>query len=293
MCCSASILATGIGLFLALVHGAFPSIRQFGVSFFLSPNWNPATQEFGALSSLYGTVMSSAIALLLAIPLSVLIALFLVELASPFLSRILGTAIDVLAAIPSIIFGIWGVFVFAPFSAKYIQPALARFFHTLPIFQGPPSGIGLFTAGIILALMILPFMASLMKDVFSMTPPLLKEAAYGIGATDWEVMRDVSFRYGWQGIIGACLLGAGRALGETIAVAFVIGNSSKIAPSLFAPANTIASRLVNEFSEAADPIYMSALIELGLILLVITFVLQVITHLWRQRMRQSAGGRVA
>ena len=293
-CCAVLFLAIGIGLFGALIHGASQSIKHFGFSFFWSPAWNPATQEFGALSSLYGAVISSAIALLLAMPLSVLIAAFLTDLASPLLRRILGITIDLLAAIPSIIFGMWGLFVFAPFSAEHIQPILGGLFRRLPLFQGSPSsGINLFTASMILALMILPFMTSIIKNVFNMTPPLLKEAAYGMGATDWEVMRDIDFRYGWQGIIGAGLLGLGRALGETMAVAFVIGNSSKMSTSLFAPANTIASRLVNEFSEAADPLYISALMELGLILLLITFALQIMSRLWLRRMRIHFGGNVS
>jgi phosphate transport system permease protein len=204
-----------------------------------------------------------------------------------------GAAVELLAAIPSIIYGMWGLFVFAPFMADHVQPLLKRGLGHLPgvgrLFSGPPMGIGMLTAGLILALMVLPFIAAVMRDVFSLVPPVVKEAAYGMGSTTWEVTRKVTVRYGLRGLVGACFLGLGRAIGETMAVTFVIGNDHRIATSLFASGNTIASTLANEFTEASDPAYLSALVELGLVLFVITFLLQVAGHLWLKRLQKSAG----
>ena len=288
--CAGLALIVMAGLFAALVGKSLPSIHKFGFGFLTSRKWNPAMEKFGALSSMYGTVLSTALALLIAVPLSVAIALFLVELAHPRLSRVVGGAIELLAAVPSIIFGMWGLFVFAPFMSERIQPFLAKYLGFLPLFKGAQMGIGMLTAGIILALMILPFISAVMRDVFSMTPHVMKEAGYGLGATTWEVTRDVTIRYGIQGMIGACFLGLGRAIGETMAVTFVIGNSSKISASLFAPGNSIASRLANEFAEASDPLYLSALMELGLALFVMTLTLQIVTQWWLKRIRKRMGG---
>lgn len=268
------------GIVFELIRNSRLSLERFGLGFLTSQNWNPVTGEFGALSSLYGTAVSTLIAILIALPLGLFIALFLVELASPRISAFFGSAIELLAAIPSIIYGMWGLFVFAPFMARYIQPLLGKSLGFLPLFQGPPMGIGILTAGIILALMILPYISSVTRDVFKMVPVVVKEAAYGIGATNWEVMKGVTLRYSLSGIVGATFLGLGRALGETMAVTFVIGNHHKISLSLFSSGNSIASTLANEFTEASDPLYLSSLIELGLVLFLITVLFQVGAQFW-------------
>lgn len=265
------------------------SVREFGFSFLTSTAWDPVRGEFGALTSIYATVVSTAIALVIAVPLSLVIALFLVELAPHRLSALFGTGIELLAAIPSIIYGMWGLFVFAPFMADHVQPFLQRHLGFTPLFKGPPMGIGMLTAGVILALMILPFVSAVMRDVLRMVPPVMKESAYGLGATTWEVTRDVSIRYGAAGMVGAVFLGLGRAIGETMAVTFVIGNDHRLAASLFASGNTIASTLANEFTEASEPLYLSALIELGLVLFLITALFQVIGQVWL-RYASRAGG---
>jgi len=288
--CAGLILLIMAGIFASLVWNSLPSIRHSGIGFLFSKAWDPVSQEFGALSSIYGTLMSTAIAMLLAVPLSMVIALFLVELAPPKISYVVGSAIELLAAVPSIIYGMWGLFVFAPFMADNVQPLLSKYLGWLPLFQGPEMGIGMMTAGIILALMILPFISTVMRDVFAMVPDVMKEAGYGMGATTWEVTKDITIRCGIQGMIGACLLGLGRAIGETMAVTFVIGNSSDIFISLFEAGNSIASRLANEFAEAADPMYLSALMELGLVLFLMTFGLQVATQLWLKRVKRKMGG---
>ncbi len=268
------------GIVLELWRHALPSIREFGPGFLVSQAWNPVRQDFGALAPIVGTLVSTAIAMILAVPLSLGIALFLVEMAPPAVRAVLGTAIELLAAIPSIIYGMWGLFVFAPIMADHVQPLLAKYLGFLPLFQGPPMGIGMLTAGIILALMILPFLTSVSRDIFLLVPDLLKESAYGLGSTTWEVTRKIVIPYGRRGLVGALFLGMGRALGETMAVTFVIGNSHKLSGSLFAASNTIASTLANEFTEAAEPLYLSALVELGLILFLITFVVLSLAHLW-------------
>ncbi|MEJ2199454.1 MAG: phosphate ABC transporter permease subunit PstC [Desulfuromonadaceae bacterium] len=283
------ILVTVIGILLTLTHGALPSLEKFGFGFLSSSEWNPYTHEYGALSSVYGTLVSTFIAMLIAVPLALVIALFLVELAPPAVSRLVGGAIELLAAIPSIIYGMWGLFVFAPFLADHIQPKLAAIAPGFPLFEGPPMGIGLLTAGIILALMILPFITSVTRDVFMMVPSIVKESAFGMGSTTWEVTRKVTIPYGIQGVVGACFLGLGRAIGETMAVTFVIGNSHKISASLFAAGNSIASTLANEFTEAADDIYLAALIELGLVLFGLTLVLQIIARWWLHRTAKRLG----
>lgn len=287
--CAALVLIIVCGIFIELVRSSALSFHHFGLKFFISSEWNPVTQRFGALTSIYGTLVSTVIAMLIAVPLSLVIALFLVELAPPKVSRIIGVAIELLAAIPSIIYGMWGLFVFAPFMADHVQPLLGKAGGNLPFFKGPPMGIGILTAGIILALMILPFISSVTRDVFEMVPKVVKESAYGVGATTWEVTRKVTIRYGLKGVIGAAFLGLGRALGETMAVTFVIGNDHSISSSLFAAGNSIASTLANEFTEASEPMYLSALIELGLALYVITFIVQLFAHWWLARVQKAAG----
>lgn len=285
------VIVVMLGIFFELITQSLPTIKKFGFGFFVSADWNQVTQEFGALSSIYGTLVSTFIALAIAVPLSLGIALFLVELVPKWLSGLVGTAIELLAAIPSIIYGMWGLFVFAPFMQDHVQPFLSKSFGFLPLFQGPPMGIGMLTAGIILALMVLPFISSMAKSVFEMTPTVMKESAYGIGATTWEVTRRMTVPYGIQGIIGACFLGLGRALGETMAVTFVIGNNHNISASLFEAGNSIASTLANEFSEASDPLYLSALIELGLVLALITFVVQIVAQIWLKKIVRKAGAK--
>jgi len=275
------------GIFLALLHQSLPALKRFGFGFLTSQQWNPVTENFGALSSIYGTLVSTLIAMVLAVPLSLALALFLVELAPPRLSRVVGTIIELLAAIPSIIYGMWGMFIFAPFMANYIQPALGKNLGWLPLFQGPPMGIGMLTAGIILAFMVLPFICAITRDIFSLVPNVVKEAAFGMGATTWEVTYKVTIPYGLVGIIGAVFLGLGRALGETMAVTFVIGNSHRISTSLFGAGNTIASTLANEFSEATKAMYVSSLIELGLILFIISYAVQMFSQMLLKRMYRS------
>lgn len=277
-------------LILELIWNSRLSLHRFGFGFLISRQWNPVTQEFGALSSIYGTLVSTAIAMLLAMPLSLVTALFLVELAPPALSRVVGAGIELLAAIPSIIYGMWGLFVFAPWMARHVQPALGQGLGFLPLFQGPPMGIGMLTAGIILALMILPFITAVSRDVFQMAPALLKESAYGVGATTWEVTRKVTLPYGIRGIVGAGFLGLGRAIGETMAVTFVIGNNHTLSASLFAAGNSIASTLANEFSEASEPLYLSSLVELGLVLFLLTALIQAGAQLMLRRMQKAMGG---
>ncbi len=278
--CGIMILVIMAGIFTGLVVNSRLSIERFGVGFVLSSAWNPVTQDFGAASSIYGTLVSTGIAMIVAVPLSIAIALFLAEIASPAVSRIIGPAIELLAAVPSIIYGMWGLFVFVPIMANCIQPVLQKYLGFVPLFHGPPMGIGMLTSGLILAFMIIPFISSVTRDVFDMVPAVIKESAYGMGATTWEVSRHVIIPYGFKGILGACFLGLARAMGETMAVTFVIGNDHTISPSLFAAANSIASTLANEFTEASEPIYLSALVELGLALLVMTFVVQVFAELW-------------
>jgi phosphate transport system permease protein len=284
------ILLIMAGILLKLIDDSELSLKKFGLGFLTSQEWNPVTGEFGALSSIFGSVVSTIIALIIAVPLSLVIALFLVELAPPIISKPVGSAIELLAAIPSIIYGMWGLFVFAPYMADHVQPFLNETLGFLPLFQGPPIGIGMLTAGIILALMILPFVSAVMRDVFQMVPSVVKESAYGMGSTTWEVTKKVTIRYGIKGMIGACFLGLGRAIGETMAVTFVIGNVHYISNSLFSPSNTIASTLANEFAEASEPLYLHSLIELGLVLFIMTLIIQVIAQLWISRLQKSMGG---
>jgi len=264
------------GVILSLFEGALPAFRAFGLNFLVQESWNPVTEKFGAFAPIYGTIMTSFIAMAIAVPLGLLITLFLTELCPLWLRRPIGIAIELLAGIPSIIYGIWGLFVFAPFLQQYVQPALIDTFGHVPVlsslFAGPPYGIGVLTAGLILALMVLPFVTSVSRDVFEAVPPVLKEAAYGLGCTTWEVVRYVVLPYTRVGVIGGVMLGLGRALGETMAVTIVIGNAHRVSSSLLAPGTTISATIANEFTEAIGDLYTSSLIALGFLLFVITFI---------------------
>jgi phosphate transport system permease protein len=264
------------GVMFSLIDGSLPALRAFGLDFLLEQRWNPVTEKFGALAPIYGTLVTSLIAMLIAVPVGLLIAVFLTELCPMWLRRPIGIAIELLAGIPSIIYGIWGLFVFAPFLQDTLQPFLIATLGNIPVlsalFAGPPYGIGVLTAGLILAIMVLPFITSISRDVFDAVPPVLKEAAYGVGCTTWEVVRNVVLPYTRVGVIGGIMLGLGRALGETMAVTFVIGNAHKISASLLAPGTTISATIANEFTEAVGDLYTSSLIALGLILFVITFI---------------------
>jgi phosphate transport system permease protein len=287
------VLVFLLGILASLLWGGWLSIKTFGVGFFSSSQWNPVTGQFGALVPIYGTLITSFIALLIGVPVSFGIALFLTELSPTCLRRPLGTAIELLAGIPSIIYGMWGLFVFAPIFADHVQPWLISNIGDLPLigflFKGAAQGIGVLTAGIILSIMIIPFIAAVMRDVFELVPALLKESAYALGATTWEVMRHVALPYAKVGVMGGILLGLGRALGETMAVTFVIGNAHRLNFSLFAPGNSIASALANEFTEAVEDIYSSALIELGLILFLITFCVLALSKILLLRLSRAEG----
>ena len=289
------VLALLVGILMSLLIGSLPSIRAFGFGFLTSAEWNPVTEKFGALVPIVGTLTTSAIALLIGIPVSFGIALFLTELSPAWLRRPLGTAIELLAAIPSIIYGMWGLFVFAPVFSTYVQPALKGMLGSIPLigilFQGPPLGIGMLTAGIILAIMVIPFIASVMRDVFEVVPGVLKESAYALGSTTWEVVWHVVLPYTKIGVVGGIMLGLGRALGETMAVTFVIGNAHRLSSSLLEPGNSIASALANEFTEAVGDLYLSALIELGLILFFITFLVLALSKLLLMRLARREGKR--
>jgi phosphate transport system permease protein len=271
-----------VAIFVAMYRDSRLSMTTFGWGFIASKEWNPVTEKYGALSSIYGTVVSTLIAMLLAVPMSILIALFLVELAPRWLSVPIGTAIELLAAVPSIIYGMWGLFVLTPLLSSTVQPWIKKSpVGSWPLFEGPPLGLGMMNAGLVLAVMVLPFITAITRDVFRSVPRAMREAGYGLGATTWEVTRCVTLRYGRQGVLGACLLGMGRALGETMAVTYVIGNSNTISLSLFATGNTISSKMANEFMEATDrPLQLSALVELGFILLVMSLLAQVLAHFW-------------
>jgi phosphate transport system permease protein len=289
-------LAMLAGIIVSLVYAAWPSIVKYGPAFAWTSEWNPPAEKFGALVPIYGTIVTSVIALVIAVPVSFGIALFLTELSPAWLRRPLGTAIELLAGIPSIVYGMWGLLVFAPIFGKYAEPALAATLGQLPLigrlFSGAPIGIGLLCAGVILAIMIIPFIASVMRDVFEVTPPMLKESAYGLGATTWEVVINVVLPYTKAGVIGGIMLGLGRALGETMAVTFVIGNTNFLdSASLFAPGNSITSALANEFGEAAPGLHTSALIELGLILFVITFFVLALSKLLLMRLAKGEGAK--
>ncbi|MGA9487586.1 MAG: phosphate ABC transporter permease subunit PstC [Methylocella sp.] len=281
------------GVIASLVLGSMPAFKAFGLNFLTTEAWNPVTEKFGAMAPVYGTIVTSLIAMAIAVPSALGIAIFLTELCPFVLRRPIGIAIELLAGIPSIIFGIWGLFVMAPFLQEHVQPRLITAFADVPVlsrlFAGPPYGIGMLTAGIILAVMVLPIVTSISRDVFDTVPPVLKEAAYAVGCTTWEVLRSIVIPYTRVGLLGGVMLGLGRALGETMAVTFVIGNAHKIAPSLLAPGTTISATIANEFTEAVGDIYTSALIALGLILFVITFIILAISRYMLMRMHQQEG----
>ena len=288
-----SVLFALLGIIASLVFNAAPALSKFGFGFFTTIEWDIINGEFGGLIAIYGTVITSVIALIIAVPLSFGIAVFLTEICPTSLRRPLGTAIEILAAVPSIIYGMFGLFIFAPLFAKYIQPALAGTLGQIPglgiLFSGAFNGIGILCAGLILAMMILPFIASVMRDVFEIVPPVLKESAYGIGCTTWEVVRNVVLPYTKTGVIGGIMLGLGRALGETMAVTFVIGNAHKLSASLFSPGNSIASTLANEFGEAEVGAHYSSLFALGLALFAITFIVLAIAKIMLMRMEKNQG----
>jgi len=282
------------GVFISLLRGAWPAISHFGLSFVTREIWNPVTDEYGALAPIYGTVVTSVIAMLLAVPAGFGIALFLTELCPPLLKRPIGVAVELLAAVPSIIFGIWGLFVLAPVLQRHVQPWLIAHIGQLPVvgplFKGPPFGIGILTAGVVLAIMVLPFIAATMRDVFDTVPAMLKESGYGLGATTWEVIWNVVVPHSRVGIVGGVMLGLGRALGETMAVTFVIGNAHRISSSILAPGTTISSSIANEFTEAVGDLYTSSLIALGLLLFLITFTVIAAAQamLWRLERRGAS-----
>jgi phosphate transport system permease protein len=284
-----------LAVLVTLVIGSELTLKKYGLGFLWSAEWDPVQEEFGALVPIYGTLVTSLIAMLIGVPVSFGIALFLTELSPPWLRRPLGTAIELLAAIPSIIYGMWGLFVFVPLFQAYLQPALIDTLGELPLlgalFEGPPLGIGMLTAGLILSIMVIPFITAVMRDVFELVPPLLKESAYGLGATTWEVVWRVVLPYTKVGVIGGIMLGLGRALGETMAVTFVIGNAHRLAVSLMAPGNSIASALANEFTEAVGDLYYAALIELGLILFLITTVVLALSKLLLMSLARGEGTR--
>ncbi len=271
-----STLVALTGIIVSLFVSSMPVLQTFGLTFFYTIEWDIINSQFGGLIAIFGTVMTATIAIVIALPLSFGIAVFLTETCPMQLRRPLGTAIELLAAVPSIIYGMFGLFVFAPLFAEYVQPALASTVGQLPVvgilFTGAFNGIGILAAGLILAMMILPFIASVMRDVFEIVPPILKESAYGIGCTTWEVVTKIVLPYTKTGVVGGVMLGLGRALGETMAVTFVIGNAHKLSPSLFSPGNSIASTLANEFGEAEPGLHYSSLFALALALFVITLV---------------------
>lgn len=294
MAFSLLVLVALVGIIGSLLFNAWPAFQKFGIEFVWRIEWDIINEEFGALIAIYGTIMSATIALLIAVPLSFGIALFLTETCPTWLRRPLGTAVELLAAVPSIIYGMFGLFIFAPLFAEYGQPALQSTLGQMPIiaplFGGAMNGIGILAAGIILAFMILPFIAAVMRDVFEITPPILRESAYGVGCTTYEVVRHVVLPYTQKGVIGGIMLGLGRALGETMAVTFVIGNSQRLLPSLFAPGTSIASTLANEFAEAGD-FHLSTLFALGFLLFVITFVVLALAKILIIRTERAKGTR--
>jgi phosphate transport system permease protein len=294
--CGAALLTLALllGIIASLVMGAWPAMQRFGAGFLTRAVWDPVREDFGGWVMICGTLATSAIALAIAVPVSFGIALFLTELSPVWLKRPLGTAIELLAAVPSIVYGMWGLMVFGPVLGRYVQQPLQSLTRGIPLLEpllaGPPVGIGILPAGIILSIMIIPFIASVMRDVFEITPPLLKESAYGLGATTWEVVWRIVLPYTRTGVLGGIMLGLGRALGETMAVTFVVGNSNQLASlSLFAPANTITSVLANEFAEAAPGLHQASLIYLGLMLFLITFTVLIFSRLLLMRLRESEG----
>jgi len=290
-----AVLFILLAIIASLIYGGYPSIKTFGLGFLVSSAWNPVTQKFGALVPIFGTLATSTIAMLIGVPISFGIALFLTELSPRWLKRPLGTAIELLAAIPSIIFGMWGLFVFAPAFADTVEPWMINHLGPIPLigalFRGPPMGIGMLTAGLILAIMVIPFIASVTRDVFEVVPSVLKESAYALGATTWEVVWHIVLPYTKAGVVGGVMLGLGRALGETMAVTFVIGNAHHLYASLLMPGNSIASALANEFTEAIGDLYTASLIYLGLLLFVITFIVLAISKLFLAQLAKREGAK--
>ncbi len=289
------VLLVLVGIMISLVIGAWPAFEKFGPGFVTRIEWDPVNSEYGAMIAIAGTLITSFLALLLAFPVSFGIALFLTEICPAWLKRPLGTSVELLAGVPSIIYGMWGLFVFAPFFADHVQPLLQATLGQIPVigelFQGPMMGIGMLTAGIILAIMIIPFIASVMRDVFETCPAVLKESAYALGCTRWEVVRKIVLPYTRVGVVGGVMLGLGRALGETMAITFVIGNAHKLSWSLFSAGNSIASTLANEFAEAEAGLHVSSLFALGLILFVITFIVLAAAKLMLLKMGKAEGGK--
>jgi phosphate transport system permease protein len=292
---AASVLVVLVGIIASLAISAAPAFRQFGWGFITSAEWDPTNENFGALIAIWGTLATSLIALVVAFPISFGIALFLTEICPVWLRRPLGTAVELLAGIPSIIYGMWGLFVFAPLFGDYVQPLLKHTLGKLPVigalFQGPTMGVGILTAGLILAVMIIPFISSVMRDVFEIVPAVLKESAYGLGCTKWEVVRKVVLPYTRNGVVGGVMLGLGRALGETMAVTFVIGNANELSWSLLGPGNSISSTLANEFAEAAPGLHVSSLFALALILFAITFIVLSAAKLMLVGMSRKEGSK--
>jgi phosphate transport system permease protein len=288
-----SVLIALVGIIISLIINAWPALSEFGLGFFFTVEWDIINGKFGGLIAVFGTVVTALIALIIAVPLSFGVAVFLTETCPVPLRRPLGTAVELLAAVPSIIYGMFGLFIFAPLFAEYIQPALAASLGQVPVlgylFTGAFNGIGILCAGLILAMMVLPFIASVMRDVFEIVPPVLKESAYGIGCTTWEVVNKIVLPYTKTGVIGGIMLGLGRALGETMAVTFVIGNAHKLSASLFSPGNSIASTLANEFGEAEPGLHYASLFSLGLALFAITFIVLAIAKVMLARMEAGQG----
>jgi phosphate transport system permease protein len=289
-------LALLAGIIASLTVSAWPAIREYGLSFLWNTQWDPVEEKFGGLVMIYGTLATSAIALLIAVPVSFGIALFLTELSPRWLRRPLGTAVELLAAVPSIVYGMWGLLVFGPILARFVQAPAQALLGDVPFFgslvSGAPVGIGILSAGIILAIMVIPFIASVMRDVFEVTPPMLKESAYALGSTTWEVVSKIVLPYTKSGVIGGIMLGLGRALGETMAVTFVIGNFNQLdSLSLFAPANSITSAIANEFAEASPGLHQASLMYLGLVLFFITFCVLALSKVLLSRLQRNEGSR--
>jgi phosphate transport system permease protein len=291
--CALVVLLVVLGIFAVLALDSVPALRKFGFSFLTTSSWNPVTGQFGALAAIFGTLVTSLIAMLIGIPVSFGIAIFITEMAPGWLKRPVGTAIELLAAIPSIIYGMWGLFVLAPLLSNYVEPWANHRFGGWPVigvlFNGPPIGIGILAAGLVLAIMVIPFISAVMRDVFDVVPEVLKESAYGLGATTWEVVRHVVLPHTKVGVVGGIMLGLGRALGETMAVTFVIGNAHRIGASLFNPGTTISAAIANEFTEADSQLYTSSLIALGLILFIITFIVLAASRLMLMRLTAREG----
>jgi phosphate transport system permease protein len=283
-----ALLVIVLGLVVVMIIAALPSVRAFGFGFLVTSKWDPVAEHFGALPLIYGTIVSSALALFIAVPLGIGAAVFLSEVAPPWISPPISFLIELLAAVPSVVYGLWGIFVLAPWLRTQVQPALGATLGFLPLFQGPPYGVGMLAAGLILAIMVVPFIIAVSREVLLAVPNAQREAALALGATRWEVTRLAVLRYARSGLIGAILLGLGRALGETMAVTMVIGNRAEISASLFAPGYTMASMIANEFAEATSDLYLSALVEVGLLLFVVTVIVNALARLlvW------SVGGAV-